>query len=375
LRNHVAVSLQQDLHHMKQDIELRNSNLLQFIVDDRYRLLRHTVLLFAMLALLFYSKWQEDYMGPYRYYRLLSLYGILISLCYINIFLLVPFFFFKGRYLLYLALLSLTVILSQELIDTLMHTYHNSTFAFPSRGQTTMMVEGRTYDGFVILMSVILMTTMIKLFQRWTRDNGRIAELKTIALTMELNELKNQINPHFLFNMLNGIKALIRTDPKKATLVIMRLSEFLRYQIYENNDEKTALKAELTFLSNFLSLETIRRDNLSIEINIPAEKQLLNGIYIPPNLFTTFVENAVKHSIDISEEEAFIRIDLSLAKDRLYFSCTNSKDPAFISYDQKNSGLGLANIKRRLNLLYNNTYTLDVSSTANQFSITLALPL
>jgi sensor histidine kinase YesM len=360
---------------MKQDIELRNSKLLQFIVDDRYRLLRHAVLLFAMMALLFYSKWQEEYTGPYRYYRLLSLYAILISMCYINIFLLVPFFFFKGRYLVYLTLLSLTVILGQELIDTLMHTYKNPTFAFPSRGQTSIMVEGRTYDGFVILMSVILMTTMIKLFQRWTRDNGRIAELKTIALTMELNELKNQINPHFLFNMLNGIKALIRTDPKKATLVIMKLSEFLRYQIYENNDEKTALKAELTFLSNFLSLEMIRRDNLSIEINIPEEKQVLNGIYIPPNLFTTFVENAVKHSIDISEGEAFIRIDLSLAKDRLSFSCTNSKDPAFIPADQGNSGLGLANIKRRLNLLYNDTYTLDVLSTTNQFSITLALPL
>lgn len=361
--------------HMKQDIDIKNSHLLQFIVDDRYRIMRHVVLLFTMLALLFYSKWQEDYTGPYKYYRLLSLYVILISMCYINIFLLVPFFFFKGRYLLYLSLLSFTVILSQEVIDTLIHTYLNLSLQLPTNGQTTIMVEGRTYDGFVILMSVILMTTMIKLFQRWTRDNGRIAELKTIALTMELNELKNQINPHFLFNMLNGIKALIRTDPKKATLVIMKLSEFLRYQIYENNDEKTALKAEFTFLSNFLSLEMIRRDNLSVEINIPAEKQVLNGVYIPPNLFTTFVENAVKHSVDISDGEAFIRIELSLKKDRLSFSCTNSKDPSFISSDQKNSGLGLANIKRRLTLLYNDTYTLDILSTANQFSITLELPL
>ena len=360
---------------MKQDVDIKNSHLLQFIVDDRYRIMRHMILLFTMLALLFYSKWQEDYNGPYRYYRLLSLYMILISMCYINIFLLVPFFFFKGRYLLYIALLSIIVILSQELIDTLMHNYLSPNLATPAHRTPDIVVDRTRYDGFVILMSVILMSTMIKLFQRWTRDNDRIAELNTIALTMELNELKNQINPHFLFNMLNGIKSLIRTDPQKATLVIMKLSEFLRYQIYENNDDKTSLKSELTFLSNFLSLETIRRDNLTVEINIPTETGILNGTYVPPNLFTTFVENAVKHSIDVSDGEAWIRIDLFLETNHLSFSCTNSKDPAFISSDQKHSGLGLINIKRRLNLLYNDTYTLDTLSTTNQFAITLQLPL
>jgi LytS/YehU family sensor histidine kinase len=103
--------------------------------------------------------------------------------------------------------------------------------------------------------------------QRWTKDNARMAELSNITLNMELNELRNQINPHFLFNMLNNVKALIRTDPEKATTVIMKLSEFLRYQLYENTEEKTSLVTELNFLSNFLNLEKIRRDNLSISID------------------------------------------------------------------------------------------------------------
>lgn len=170
---------------------------------------------------------------------------------------------------------------------------------------------------------------------------------------MELNELKNQINPHFLFNMLNGIKALVRTDPEKATLVIMKFSEFLRYQIYEYNEEKTLLRSEITFLSNFLSLEMLRRDHLSVEINAPEPLGILNGIYIPPNIFTTFVENAVKHSVSISDSDSYIRLKIAVIEDQLHFLCVNSKDPDYISSDLKNSGFRVA-----LNFLSSNVVDL-----------------
>jgi LytS/YehU family sensor histidine kinase len=216
---------------------------------------------------------------------------------------------------------------------------------------------------------------MIKLFQRWTRDNERMSELQNIAFRMELNELKNQINPHFLFNMLNGIKALIRIDPDKAGLVIIKLSEFLRYQIYENNADTTPLKAEITFLSNFLSLEMLRRDRLSITVNIPVDPSTLNGIYLPPNIFTTFVENAVKHSVDVSEGGSYIYINIAITGNELEFLCRNSKDPNYISSDEKNSGLGLANITRRLTLLYGQNYSLDVDSSPDEFKILLKITL
>jgi LytS/YehU family sensor histidine kinase len=192
---------------------------------------------------------------------------------------------------------------------------------------------------------------------------------------MELNELRNQINPHFLFNMLNGIKALIRSDPEKATLVIMKLSEFLRYQLYENNNEKTLLRSEINFLSNFLALEKLRRDHLSVDISSQTAPRILNWISLPPNLFTTFLENAVKHSVDISGGESYVRVGIEIEEDKLYFSCTNSKDPAYKPSNGKNSGLGLANIKRRLDLLYGDHYNLETSSGDKEYNVKLTIPI
>jgi len=357
---------------MRTELELKNTKLLKFIVDDRHRVSRHVVLLLSSLIVIFYSNWQYEYSGAFKYYRLACVFGGLISMCYLNMFILVPLFFFKGKYLLYLAMLSLVILLCLGLMATLLDSFL-SIQAF--EGHHHDEGDRGLYEGFIILVPIILVTTMIKLFQRWIRDNQRIHELKNTTLRMELNELKNQINPHFLFNMLNGIKALIRTDPEKATQVIMKLSEFLRYQIYENNEEKTLLKSEITFLSNFLSLEMLRRDNLTIEIITPENPGTFNGIYIPPNLFTTFVENAVKHSADMSGNGSFIRIEITLGESELHFFCINSRDPQYKSSDHKSSGLGLTNIKRMLILLYKDAHTLEVSSTVDKFSITLKLPL
>ncbi|MET4141233.1 histidine kinase [Pedobacter sp. UYP1] len=358
---------------MKQELELKNTNLQQLIVDDKYRLLRHFILLLAVLIVIFYSSWLSEYTGAYKYYRLSCVYGGLITMCYVNMLVLVPVFFFTGRYILYIIFLLLLAFLGLTAMSYLLHAYQLSA-PLPG-GQYYKKDDRGLYEGFIILIPIILVTTMIKLFQRWTRDNKRLAELNNITLMMELNELKNQISPHFLFNMLNGIKALIRSNPGKATHVIMELSEFLRYQIYENNEEQTLLKSEVAFLSNFLNLEMLRRDKLSIEISLPDTPEILNGIMVPPNLFTTFVENAVKHSVDVSGGEPYIKIEFIVVADQLHFSCTNSKDPLFTPRDQKNSGLGLVNIKRRLELLYQENYSLTVDSIEYQFSILLKLPL
>ncbi|HMI06370.1 MAG TPA: histidine kinase [Flavobacterium sp.] len=192
---------------------------------------------------------------------------------------------------------------------------------------------------------------------------------------MELNELRNQINPHFLFNMLNNVKALIRSNPEKASAVIIKLSEFLRYQLYENNDEKTFLTSEINFLSNFINLEKIRHEDLSVAIQSKTDKRTLNNIFVPPNLFTTFVENAVKHSVDISGKESYINISIEVENKKLYFVCRNSKNPDYPVSGQNHSGLGLANIKRRLELLYHDTYCLEVTSTEKEYTINLTIPV
>jgi sensor histidine kinase YesM len=361
---------------MKYDkIEVQNTKIIRLIVDDKYKMLRHTIFLLIILIIITFSNWLSEYTGAYLYYRLLCVYSVLIAMFYINMNVLVPRFFFKGRYVFYLLLLFFLVILGATLMSKLLDMFLDLNNI--NTNQHNKENHRVSYESLVILPPFILVTTMIKLFQRWIRDNESIAELRNITLTMELNELKNQINPHFLFNMLNGIKALVRTDQEKAATVIMQLSEFLRYQLYENNEEKTLLKSEVDFLINFLELEKIRRDNLLISITSNIKSQVTNNVFLPPNLFTIFVENAVKHSINISGNESYIRINIEVKDNTLYFECVNSKDKNYepLSSDRKSGGLGLANIKRRLELLYGEDYILDIESTKSEYSVKLTIPL
>lgn len=354
-------------------LEVQDTKIIRLITEDRYRLLRHLMLLLGILAILSYSKDVTEYRGSFRGLKVLIIYVPLVFMCYMNMNLLVPVFFFRGKYLWYLILLTFLVAISLTTISNVLEMFFPSGVDFASRRDE----HGRGfYESLVILIPIIMMTTMIKLFQRWTKDNQKISELNKLAFNMELNELRNQINPHFLFNMLNGIKSLVRTEPETANTVIMKLSEFLRYQLYENTEEKTMLKSELNFLSNFLDLEKLRRDNLSVKISSKTDIRALSNVDIPPNLFTTFVENAVKHSVNISGEESFIHIHFDVDGDKLHFSCSNSKDPEYYpSSNEKSSGLGLGNIKRRLQLLYGDNHVLDIQSNDTKYEIKLTIPL
>lgn len=311
----------------------------------------------------------SEFPGNYSYYRLICVFGALVLMCYVNMNLLVPLYFFRGRYLLYLLLLVILVLLCLSLVSAIFDFLAKSNHW--NSHWREHHEERKFYEGTIIVIPIILVTTMIKLFQRWVRDRDSITELKNITLKMELKELRNQINPHFLFNMLNGIKSLVRTDPAKAATVIMKLSEFLRYQLYENDVQKTVLIAEINFLSNFLELEKMRRDNFSIQIDSSTTPSVMNSTFLPPNLFTTFVENAVKHSVDISGADSFVKVIIEVSGKTLYFTCINSRDPNYRASDGKNSGLGLVNAKRRLDLLYPEGYDLTQHSTEREYTVKL----
>lgn len=352
--------------------ELKNKQIINFLSEDRYRFLRHAGFLLGLFILFFYSDFSYQFSGIYRYYRLFCIYTVFIMMFYVNMYLLVPLFFFRARYLLYLVLLVGVVLAGLGLTSYILGLIE------PYKIHQVNQVHSRPtsyYEGAMITIPIILLTTTVKLLQRWIRDNERISALNELTLQMELNELKNQINPHFLFNMLNNVKALIRTDPEKASIVILKLSEFLRYQLYENNEKNTALTSEVSFISNFLNLEKIRRDNFSFQIQHQTDEPFFRSIFIPPNLFTTFVENAVKHSVDISGAEAYIHIEIAIQDDKLHFKCTNSKSADEVLADQKHSGLGLSNIKRRLELLYQQEYHLSLKSDLHEYSINLIIPV
>lgn len=352
--------------------ELKNKQVINFLIEDRFRILRHAGFLIGLLSLFYFSDFPDQFYGIYKYYSLFFVYMVFLAMFYINMYVLVPYFFFKVHYLPYCALLFL-VIISGMLLSTytlkLLIPYRIDSIPPPKH------TSGGYVESAIIIGPIILLTTTIKLLQRWIRDNERISALKNATLNMELRELKNQINPHFLFNMLNNVKALIRTDPEKASFVILKLSEFLRYQLYDNNDEKTALSTEIHFIENFLNLEKIRRDNFTFKIINHTENNLLKRVFLPPNLFTTFVENAIKHSVDMNGEASSITIELRMENKMLYFVCTNSKSKDDISNDHLYGGLGLINIQRRLELLFQNRYTLGMIADDDKYTVNLMIPL
>ena len=236
-----------------------------------------------------------------------------------------------------------------------------------------------TFDFFISMHIVTMMvfaSTSIKLFQRWARDSTKINELEKNSLQIELRELKNQINPHFLFNMLNNITVLVKKDPEKASNIILKLSDFLRYQLYDNNQHSILLLSEIQFLNDFMELEKTRRDEFNFSLTIEnknTDKSLISNLVLPPNLFISFVENAIKHSIDL-DNPSEMSTKFIFSDKHLKFICENTK-PAEVIENSKNSGLGLANVKRRLELLYGNTFTLEIDETETNYKVTLILPI
>ncbi|SEM31510.1 Histidine kinase [Chryseobacterium taichungense] len=351
----------------------KNSGIINFLVDARYRLLRHMLLLLWLFSLLANANFTSEFTENSRYLLFLVVFLTFVTMIYINMYFIVPLFFFRGKYVAYFLTVVLLCILGLvfliAIIGDLFAKYHIND---PHKN-----FEINEYFASVnFVMLFILLTTTIKLLQRWIKDSDRMSELKTLTMNLELNELKNQIMPHFLFNMLNNIKALIRNDPSKATDIIVRLSDLLRYQLYESSNEKIRLTSEINFITNFLSLEKVRRDHFDFTIQTHDRSSDFKSVKIPPNLFMPFVENAVKHSADIMENESNINIVFSITKKEIYFSCINS-----VSADQevvKNlyGGLGLKNINRRLQLLYDKSdYALEISPSLKQYSINLKIPI
>ncbi|WP_116789673.1 sensor histidine kinase [Flavobacterium psychrotrophum] len=354
---------------------LHKNPVIKLLTEDRFRILRHVCMIsvffviFASARILF-VKDGDDYSGNAGFYHSLAPFILYMGILYINIYVLMNLFF-KGQYLLYIILimaLSLSALLTlRYVIDPFFEPY----LIRPRRHGLDDVVT--FICATIFTTPIILVSNTMRLMQKWIQDTERLNELNTLTINMELAALKNQINPHFLFNMLNNVNVLVKTRPDTASTVIIKLSEFLRHQLYENNEESTSLMAEEQFLTNFLNLEKIRRDNFSFSISHQTPESTAN-ILIPPNLFTTFVENAIKYSVDLGDNTTYVNIALKTEGNRLHFSCINSQNPDEKFRDTGSGGLGLANIKRRLEILYGDNHTLECTDLQSTYTINLTIP-
>ena len=218
-------------------------------------------------------------------------------------------------------------------------------------------------SSFLIFFLPIPVLFIIWIFEQWKW----IRNLKAEKSKTELSLLRTQINPHFFFNTLNNLYALTIKNSKEAPDVILKLSDMMRYTIYEGEKETVKLGDEITYLNNYIELHKIRYKK-TVEITFKYEIDA--SLSIAPLLYIILLENAVKHGIETLTENAFIHINLYEDNDSIYFEIENNFDPKEIS---ETKGIGLTNLKRRLALIYPKKHELTVDKTNNIYKATLKI--
>ena len=222
--------------------------------------------------------------------------------------------------------------------------------------------------AIIILILMLGMNLAIKLYFRQRGDREKMKRLEKQNLEQQLEYLKYQINPHFFMNTLNNIHALVDIDPEKAKTTILELSKMMRFVLYEGNKQRVPLDREIAFLHNYIKLMKLRyTDKVRITVDTP---EAVPNSEIPPLLFITFVENAFKHGVSY-QQESFIDIKIEVGS-QLSFTCSNSRIP---KEEDKHGGVGLQNVKQRLDLIYGNSYSLDISDQSDTYTVILKIPL
>lgn len=290
---------------------------------------------------------------------------------------LIPKVLFKGKRGLFLYLLIFLIIISLWLVSFALFliTFYSS-ITLPN------MILPSFEDVIILLTGTYLITLLPSVFY-FTKESYRSKEEKSILekekdmLELKFKEvqvelLKEQIHPHFIFNMMNNLYALVNESAALSREVIVRLSDLLEYMLYECNTEKVELSKEVDFINNYIELEKIRHDeSFNVKTDFPKN---VAGIKIAPLILFPFVENAFKHGLKQTNND-FISMKLTISSPKIQFEINNYIHGTSLTEGQtkKNKGLGLKNVRERLDLLYQKRYDLQISTNNNIFDVKLII--
>ncbi len=272
---------------------------------------------------------------------------------WINHFVLIPYLFDRKRYFAYVPLLAGSILFGAYLKIYPQTNWPEAAKMFSFLVYTT----GAGMAAFLLRRNII--------FRRESDEKEKLQK------EMELNYLKEQVNPHFLFNSLNSIYALSRQQSSETPDLVMQLSELLRYQLESSKKETVLLREELKFIENYLLLEEKRLgERCKVEFQIGGE---VSELRISPMLLIPFVENAVKYGAQSTNEQSAIDISVTIKNATLNFYVANSKPYKVSSLNRV--GLGLENVRRRLKLLYPNAHTLEINDKEERYQVNLSIDL
>ena len=292
---------------------------------------------------------------------------LLIAIAYLNLHYFLPRYLLAGRYVRYFGFVLLSILgylLVQAFYDFILYGF----VIAPTRNRD--WVETLSYNFFSTLWYLGLMVPL-KLSIDWYEQQRLLQRIAVEKLQAEVNFLRSQVNPHFLFNILNNLYALTLKKSDLAPDMVLKLSDMMEYMLYDSDDARVPLEKEISYLQNYIALERIRCSGHSdIVLHINGSP---NGQQIAPLLLLPLVENAFKHGVGRQAEKAWLHSTLTLNPTTVEMTVENNK-PAAQSRNQK-GGIGLANLRKRLELLYPGRYTLQIEDQLDTYRAFLFISL
>jgi sensor histidine kinase YesM len=293
----------------------------------------------------------------------------LAIMIYVTNYVLIPFLLYKKRYVWFtfsfIAMIVASSIWKMYILGTITHN--------PALKDISINLKGRIYDNVLPHFLLVIAGAAFKLIGDYGKAQRRMAEIAKEKAETELNFLKSQINPHFLFNSLNSVYFLIDKNNSEARDALHKFSEMLRYQLYEMmRDRNIPIEKEIQYLEDYVDLQKLRKDEkYSVEFNCSPK---VKGFAIEPLLLIPFVENAFKHISHNNDKINFVKIDLDRNNGEFHFSIRNSKDANQRSTEAQ-GGIGFNNVKRRLELLYPDSHELSINDNNEIYQADLKLKI
>ena len=331
--------------------------------------LHHIPLWILFGALWFYLRFQ-DYHSPGTALTVTAIKMFdLALLIYIANYILVPKFLYSKKYLLFaftfISMIALSSIIKMKVLGNLTHT--------PQLVNWTTDFKARLYDNIIPHFFLVIAGVAIKLISDYFGMQKRLAVIAKEKAETELIFLKSQINPHFLFNSLNSVYFLIDKDNVEARQALHKFSDMLRYQLYEVKGEKISIEKEIGYLNDYIGLQKLRIENCYVQFNVDEG---IKSFFIEPLLLIPLIENSFKHlSHFVNAKKNEIQIELSKQNGEMIFQVRNTTEGKQIHEFSNDGGIGLNNVKRRLQLLYPQKHQLTILEEQGWFDVQLTIKM
>lgn len=326
------------------------------------------LMLFCMPYLLSYGQ-EQEINRLIAHFWIPLVFSALIF--YVNYFVLIDRLLFSKKLVRFIAINAILIALFIFLKEYIEDNYFHEFIKKPSGDNEN---KGPSFKMFVYIqmlsyMAPLLFAIAIKTTKRWVKTEAERKEAENFKLQSELQHLHYQLQPHFFFNSLNNIYALVDISPDQAKTSIHSLSKLMRYMLYETNVEMVPLSKEIDFLKKYIELMKLRiSDKTTVTYNFPLQE---TGIKIAPLLFISLIENAFKHGVSASKKSE-IKIEMTVQDKKVLFTIENDNFPKKTD-DKSGSGIGIQNLEKRLQLLYTDRYQFKATLNDSRFVVHLEI--